>query len=115
MLAVAYTERWHLNAFRGVPVTRFHGEIDAIRISSVARYDIPGEGIAKAFDPPSRFSADEHTLALWNFDDKLGAIRFRDASGHGKTLIGKNGASIGKPFAVNLTSTSPTTTWGKSK
>ena len=47
--------------------TRFHGEIDAIRFSNVARYDLPAERRIEPFDPPHRFESDEHTLALMEF------------------------------------------------
>ena len=95
--------------------TWFHGEIDAIRFSNVARYDLPAKRGVEPFDPPHRFESDEHTLALWNFDEPAGADRFRDASGNGKTLIGMNGAVTSGALAVNPTNTSFTTTWGQIK
>ena len=108
-----------LKEWKGVawdfPVTSFHGNIDAIRISDVARYDLPVLPGIEPFDPPDRFEADRHTLALWNFDERQGATRFVDASGHGKTLIGMNGASVEQALAVNPASTSLTTTWGAIK
>ena len=94
--------------------TRFHGEIDAIRFSNVARYDLPAERRIEPFDPPHRFESDEHTLALWNFDEPAGTDRFRDASGNGNTLIGMNGATTSGALAVEP-STSLTTTWGRIK
>ncbi len=95
--------------------TRFHGEIDAIRFSNIARYDLPaGRGI-EPFDPPHHFESDEHTLALWNFDEPAGTDHFQDASGNGKTLIGMNGAATSGALAVNPTSTSLTSTWGQIK
>ena len=95
--------------------TRFHGEIDAIRFSNIARYDLPAERGIHPFDPPHRFESDEHTLALWNFDEPAGADRFRDASGNDNTLIGMNGATTSGALAVNPTKTSLTTTWGQLK
>lgn len=95
--------------------TRFHGEIDAIRFSNIARYDLPAERRIEPFDPPHRFESDEHTLALWNFDEPAAADRFRDASGNGNTLIGMNGATTSGALAVNPASTSVTTTWGRIK
>ena len=74
--------------------TYFHGAIDAIRFSNIARYDLPAERETKLFDPPPRFVSDEHTLALWDFNDKEGANRFEDTSGNGRTLIGMNGATV---------------------
>ena len=74
--------------------TYFQGEIDAIRFSNIARYDLPAERETKPFEPPHRFVSDEHTLALWDFNEKADVTRFEDASGHGKTLIGMNGATV---------------------
>ena len=106
-------------------VSSFHGEIDAIRFSNIARYDCAGQG-HDPFDPPPRFFNDEHTLAFWDFNDKEGATRFEDTSGNGKTLIGMNGAAVIGGTGVNLNrnpedgleirpSTSLTTTWGQVK
>ena len=99
-------------------VSSFHGEIDAIRFSNTARYDCAAQG-HNPFDPPPRFLNDEHTLALWDFNDKEGATRFEDTSGNGKTLIGMNGATVvGGEGIGNLEirpSTSLTTTWGQVK
>ena len=95
--------------------TYFHGEIDAIRFSNIARYDLPAKKGIESFDPPHRFESDEHTLALWNFDELAGTDRFRDASGNGKTLIGMNGATTSGALTVNPVSTSLTTTWGQIK
>ena len=95
--------------------TWFHGEIDAIRFSNIARYDVPAERGVYPFEPPHRFVRDEHTLALWNFDEPAGTDRFQDALGNGKTLIGVNGATTSGALAVNPTSTSLTSTWGRIK
>ncbi len=94
---------------------RFHGEIDAIRFSNIARYDMPAERGIYPFEPPLRFVPDAHTLALWNFDEPAGTDRFQDTSGNGKTLIGMNGATTSGALAVNPTSTSLTSTWGQIK
>ena len=75
--------------------TYFHGEIDAIRFSDIARYDLPAEVGTSPFDPPHRFSSDKHTLALWDFNEKEGADRFEDTSGNGYTLIGMNRCRCG--------------------
>ena len=93
----------------------FHGEIDAIRFSNIARYDLPAAQGTSPFDPPHRFSSDKHTLALWDFNDEEGADRFEDTSGNGYTLIGMNGATTSGPLAVNPANTSITTTWGQIK
>lgn len=99
-------------------VSSFQGEIDAIRFSNIARYDCAQQG-HDPFDPPPRLFNDEHTLALWDFNDKEGAARFEDTSGNGKTLIGMNGATvIGGEGIGNLEirpDTSLTTTWGQVK
>ena len=88
----------------------FHGEIDAIRFSDIARYGLPA---GQPFEPPHHFSSDKHTLALWDFNDEAGADRFEDTSGNGYTLIGMNGATTSSALAVNPRNTSITTTWGQ--
>ena len=99
-----------------LPITHFHGEIDAIRLSKIARYDLPEiPGVEEPFEPPHRFSVDRHTVALWYFDEREGADRFQDETKDTKTLIGRNGASISRALAVDPTSTSLTTAWGKIK
>jgi hypothetical protein len=106
--------------------TYFHGAIDAIRFSNIARYDLPAERGPSPFDPPHRFFPDAHTLALWDFNDKEGADRFEDESGNGKTLIGMNGAITIGGTGVNLErapedgleirpNNSLATTWGRVK
>ena len=95
-------------------VSSFQGEIDAIRFSNIARYDC-AEQDNDPFEPPPRFFHDEHTLALWDFNDEEGADRFEDESGNGYTLIGMNGATTSGPLAVNPANTSLTTTWGQVK
>ena len=93
----------------------FHGEIDAIRFSDIARYDLPAEVGISPFDPPHRFVSDKHTLAFWDFNEKAGTDRFEDASGNGYTLLGMNGAATSGALAVNPANTSMTTTWGQIK
>ncbi len=97
-----------------VRMIRFHGEIDAIRFSRIARYDLPEVAwVEEPFEPPDRFVRDQHTVALWNFDEREGTTRFQDAAKNKRTLIGMNGASISSStLAVDPTSTSLTTTWG---
>ena len=53
----------------------FHGIIDEVRISSIARY-------TEDFAPEERFSADEDTLALYHFDEGDGD-ELLDSSGNG--------------------------------
>ena len=99
-----------------VRVIRFHGDIDAIRFSRIARYDLPDiPGVKEPFQPPHRFSTDRDTVALWNFDEREGTTRFQDEAKNERILIGMNGASIGSALAVNPESTSLTTTWGQIK
>ena len=86
-----------------------------IRFSNIARYDLPGKRGAARFNPPQRFVSDEHTLALWDFNDKEGANHFEDTSASGRTLIGMNGATTSGALAVNPVNTSITTTWGQIK
>jgi serine/threonine protein kinase len=62
----------------------FHGIIDEVRISNVARY-------TKDYTPEKRFSKDEHTLALYHFDEGVGDVS-KDSSGnnhHGKIIGAK--------------------------
>lgn len=57
------------------------GRMDELRISNAARY-------TESFDPPRWHSVDEHTLALWHFDEGAGKTG-TDASGMGHTAQGK--------------------------
>ena len=50
------------------------GQIDEVRISTVARY-------VEDFDPAVRFQADPVTLGLWHFDEGVGRST-ADWSGH---------------------------------
>ncbi len=52
----------------------FRGTIDEVRISNVARY-------TKDYTPQERLEADEHTLALYHFDEGTGD-KLIDSSGH---------------------------------
>lgn len=99
-----------------VRMIRFHGDIDAIRFSRIARYDFPDlPWFEEPFKPPHRFVSDRDTVALWNFDEREGETRFQDESKNKRMLIGMNGASIGSALDVNPDSTSLTTTWGQIK
>lgn len=53
----------------------FHGVIDEVRISNVARY-------RNSYTPTERFETDEHTLALYHFNEATGETLY-DYSGHG--------------------------------
>lgn len=99
-----------------VRVIHFHGDIDAIRFSRVARYDFPDiPRFEEPFEPPHRFVRDRDTLALWNFDEREGETRFQDEAKNKRVLIGMNGASISSALDVSPESTSLTTTWGQIK
>ena len=54
---------------------RFHGTIDEVRISNIARY-------TKDFTPQRRFEPDKHTMALYHFDGGSGDV-LKDSSGNG--------------------------------
>ena len=106
--------------------TYFHGEVDAIRFSNIARYDLPAKEGTSPFEPPHRFFPDAHTLAFWDFNDKEGSDHFQDESGNGRTLIGMNGAATIGGAGVNLDgnpedgfeirpNNSLTTIWGQIK
>ena len=70
----------------------FDGQLDEMRLSTVARYDKP-------FTPPrpdARFKPDKHTLALYHFDEGAGDV-LHDSSGnghHGK-IVGAKWVRVG--------------------
>ena len=83
------------------------GLADETRISNVARY-------SSSFIPPSApFECDEHTKALWHFDEPEGSTVFHDACGtEDNYLIGYNGAHTeGVPLVplTAVTISGPTT------
>ena len=53
----------------------FHGIIDEVRISNIARY-------TEDFIPQRRFEPDENTMALYHFDEGSGDV-LKDSSGNG--------------------------------
>lgn len=53
----------------------FHGKVDEVRISNIARY-------SKDFTPENHFETDEHTMALYHFDEGSGDV-LKDSSGNG--------------------------------
>ncbi|MCJ7510429.1 MAG: LamG domain-containing protein [Dehalococcoidia bacterium] len=64
------------------------GEVDELRISDFARYAGPTYAV-----PTAPFTCDEHTHALWHFDESEGATVFHDACGVvDNLLVGYNGA-----------------------
>ncbi|MEO1616715.1 MAG: hypothetical protein AAFV88_12735 [Planctomycetota bacterium] len=75
---------------------RMAGRYEMLRFSTKARYD-------KDFDPQTRFTPDEDTLALYHFDEGTGDV-LKDASGnghHGK-IIGAKWVRAGAPVAEHL-------------
>ncbi|MDE0014206.1 MAG: hypothetical protein OXU36_23885 [Candidatus Poribacteria bacterium] len=74
----------------------FSGYIDEVRISTVARYNIAKRG----FTPRKKFENDAETVALWHFDEPIGARAFSDTSSNAYHLVGKNGARTDGAFAV---------------
>lgn len=85
--------------------TTFDGLIDEIRISSIQRYEqkVPGDKIRV----PGRFKPDEHTVALWHFDENS-FLEYKDASGNGHTLFASKELSVTPKASI-------TTLWGKIK
>ena len=75
----------------------FPGALDEVRISNIRRpfggvgevYLGSGDDLAKPL-PKGAFEADQHTVALWHFDD--GRLEFSDSSGHNLTMFAHEGA-----------------------
>ena len=69
----------------------YGGWIEEMRLSSVVRYSTD-------FTVPDQyFEPDEHTRALWHFDEAPGSTSFADFSGKGNRLTGINGATNIEP------------------
>lgn len=79
------------------------GWIDEVRISDTWRYT-PRE----PFKPAKRFGRDEHTLALWHFDEGPWAASYEDDSGNGYTLFAGGTLSVDQRGKV-------ATVWGRLK
>ena len=83
------------------PESFFQGTIDEMRISNVARY-------TEGFTPQDRFETDEHTLALYHFDEGTGDV-LKDSSGnnhHGKIVAA---TWVGSDYAeTDFAQTTPT-------
>ncbi len=67
-------------ARRGGATSHFHGEIDEVRLSSVARY---GD---EAFTPARRFERDDQTILLMHMDRQLGPWLVNDAVSGGSPM-----------------------------
>jgi RNA polymerase sigma factor (sigma-70 family) len=67
----------------------FGGRVGEVRISDTARYpfELSDDGIPKRFPVEGRFEPDEHTIALWHFDEGEGSLAYADSSGRGHTLV----------------------------
>jgi|GEM_PF-4697203 len=73
-----YSDPIELHSFRTIGYRNFDATIDEVRISNTARY-------TEDFTPPSptdRFRPDQHTVALYHFDEGSGRFAL-DASGNG--------------------------------
>lgn len=71
--------------FSVADVTTFDGLIDEMRISGVERYKQSVMG--GTIDVEERFQTDEHTVALWHFDEGPRCLVYQDASGNGHSLF----------------------------
>lgn len=78
---------WWLRVSEWGPASAWPGKIDEVRISDVARYK--GETYQV---PTSPFVCDEHTRALYHFDEIEGSTLFHDACGADNLLKGVGGA-----------------------
>ena len=75
----------------------FHGVISQIRVSNGARYQ-------QDFTPVQRFEKDEHTLALYHFDEGTGDV-LHDSSGNGHhgTIVGAKWVRVDESDAATAT------------
>ena len=81
---------------------QFLGTIDEVRISNIARY-------TKDFTPQRRFEPDEHTIALYHFDEGEGDV-LHDSSGnghHGKIVGAKWVKADGSPITGRTAELTP--------
>ena len=81
------------------------GYIDEVRVSKGFRY---GEAARRKIRPKRRFREDGRTIALWHFDEGLGATRYADSSNNGYTL--RAGGSLAFDSRGKLAAT-----WGNIK
>jgi serine/threonine protein kinase/formylglycine-generating enzyme required for sulfatase activity len=96
---LTFTRRLIIGAVPQTAETRrdyFSGNLDEVRISTVARYD-------DEFEPPRRHEPDDKTWGLYHFDEAEGD-RLEDASGHGR-----HGRIVGarRVLAVSLEPNAP--------
>ena len=76
------------------PQVFFHGIIDEVRISNIARY-------TEDFTPQRRFEPDEHTMALYHFDEGSGDV-LKDSSGNGHDgkIVGAKWVKVDEELGV---------------
>ena len=74
-LATGCEPNWHAKRRQFQFIQGFIGLIDEVRISKTARY-------SSNFTPAKRFNSDEHTIALYHFDEGQGTTA-HDSSGNG--------------------------------
>ena len=74
----------------------FPGIIDEVRISNTARY-------TKDFTPVKRFKTDEHTMALYHFDEGKGDV-LKDSSGNGHDgkIVGAKWVTVDDDATTNF-------------
>ncbi|MCA9120823.1 MAG: SUMF1/EgtB/PvdO family nonheme iron enzyme [Planctomycetaceae bacterium] len=71
------------------PAHNFDGIIDEVRLSDAARY-------SDSFTPAAHFEADEHTLALYHFDEGTGdVLKDSSANGHHGRIVGATWVKVG--------------------
>ena len=82
---------------------KFRGYIDEVRISNILRYEERDWKV-----PDGKFKVDEHTVALWHFNESPWSGRFKDES--------ENGYYLWKSDAMPVEAKEKLTTlWGKLK
>jgi hypothetical protein len=74
----------------------FEGAIDQLHVSDTVRYPAS----SSHYTPDSTFIPDEHSRALWYFDEAAESVSFSDTSGNGNALTGRNGARTGPPTPI---------------
>lgn len=87
-----------------VDAMTFDGLIDEIRISNIERYKAND-----IIDINKRLDPDKNTIALWHFDEEVGSLSYKDASGNGHTLFASDNFT-----SVNQKQKIPVL-WGKIK
>ena len=100
--SMRFHPKWGFYIGRKKDAGRFHGIIDEVRISNIARYTAD-------FTPQKRFEPDEHTMALYHFDEGEGDV-LHDSSGnghHGKIVGAKWVRADGSPITRRAAEPTP--------